>query len=69
MHPAERDRLLGIVEGRCLTRQNGASWQASAVRAAERGGLTRRDALREMTRCYLDLQHSNEPVHTWPSDD
>ncbi|GIE91771.1 glutamate-cysteine ligase family protein [Actinoplanes regularis] len=69
VHPAERDRLLGIIEGRCLTRRNGASWQTSAVRAAERGGLSRKDALRAMTRRYLDLQHSNEPVHTWPSDD
>ncbi|BCY04944.1 glutamate--cysteine ligase [Actinoplanes sp. L3-i22] len=65
--PVDRDRLLGIIEGRCRSRQNGASWQTAAVRAAERRGLSRPDALREMTLRYLDLQRSNEPVHTWPA--
>jgi hypothetical protein len=66
VHPVERDRLLGIIEGRCRNRQNGASWQTATVQAAERRGLSRASALREMTQRYLDLQQSNEPVHTWP---
>ncbi|MBG0560539.1 glutamate-cysteine ligase family protein [Actinoplanes aureus] len=65
--PAQRDRLLGIVEGRCRTRRNGATWQTQAVRAAEESrGLDRAAAVRDMTQRYLELQRSNEPVHTWP---
>jgi hypothetical protein len=65
--PAQRDRLLGIVEGRCRTRRNGATWQTEAVRVAqERRGLDRAAAVRDMTQRYLELQRANEPVHTWP---
>jgi hypothetical protein len=61
---ADRDRLLGIVERRCVEGRNGASWQADTFhRLYER--LDRQDALREMTVRYRDLMHSNEPVHTW----
>jgi hypothetical protein len=61
---ADRDRLLGIVERRCVEGRNGASWQADTFhRLYER--LDREDALREMTVRYRDLMHSNEPVHTW----
>src|SRR5688500_13785505 len=45
---ADRDRLLGIIEGRCLQHRNGASWQADAVRELERRGRSRAAALREM---------------------
>ena len=31
--PAARDRFLGIIEGRCKTRRNGASWQSETVAA------------------------------------
>jgi hypothetical protein len=61
---ADRDRLLGIVERRCVEGCNGASWQAKTFhRLYER--LDRADALREMTVRYRELMHSNEPVHTW----
>jgi hypothetical protein len=61
----DRDRLLGIVERRCVEGRNGASWQAATFhRLYER--LDRLDALREMTVRYRELMHSNEPVHTWP---
>jgi gamma-glutamyl:cysteine ligase YbdK (ATP-grasp superfamily) len=63
---ADRDRLLGIVEGRCLAHVNGASWQADTVRLLEERGRSRTDALREMTVRYRELMHANEPVHTWP---
>jgi hypothetical protein len=63
------DRLLGIIEGRCITHQNGAEWQAMMFhRIDEQGNLDRHDALREMLRRYIDHMHSNEPVHTWPVD-
>jgi len=64
---AEADRLLGIIEQRCLTGRNGATWQASAVHALEQpGSLSRPEALRQMTQRYLECMHSNEPVHSWP---
>jgi gamma-glutamyl:cysteine ligase YbdK (ATP-grasp superfamily) len=59
------DRLLDVIEGRCLTGQNGADWQMKTVRAFEARGLTRPEALREMVALYSANMHSNEPVHTW----
>jgi len=58
-------RLLGIVEQRCLTGQNGAAWQIATVAGLTRGGLDRREALRQMTQRYIEHMHSNEPVHGW----
>ena len=64
---ADRDRLLGIIERRCVDRRNGATWQVATFRRLyER--LDREDALREMTIRYREHMHSNEPVHTWPLD-
>jgi hypothetical protein len=64
----ERDRLLGIIEQRCLTHRNGASWQVDTLHSLEADGLDRQDALHEMLRRYLPLMHENRPVHEWPSD-
>src|SRR4051794_22316116 len=64
---ADRDRLLGIIEQRCLHLRNGAAWQAAAFhKFYEDDKLDRADALREMTLRYRELMHSNEPVHAWP---
>ena len=64
---ADRERLLGIIEQRCLTLRNGAAWQAATFHALyEDERLDRQDALRQMTVRYRDLMHSNEPVHSWP---
>jgi gamma-glutamyl:cysteine ligase YbdK (ATP-grasp superfamily) len=61
------DRMLGVIEQRCLRGRTGSTWQTEAVQALEaRGGLDRGGALREMTRRYLDLMSTGEPVHTWP---
>ena len=60
-----RDRLLGVIEGRCKTGQNGADWQITTVRRLEGRGLSREDALREMVAAYAVNMHGNEPVHTW----
>jgi hypothetical protein len=62
------DRLLGIIEGRCTSHQNGAEWQARTFHQIDdqRQPLDRRDSLREMLRRYVEHMHSNEPVHTWP---
>jgi gamma-glutamyl:cysteine ligase YbdK (ATP-grasp superfamily) len=64
--PAERDRLLGIIEQRCVTGRNGAQWQAETLHALEGDGhLDRQDALHEMLRRYLPNMHANVPVHEW----
>ncbi|MBA2638537.1 MAG: glutamate--cysteine ligase [Nocardioidaceae bacterium] len=64
--PADRDRLLAIVEQRCLTARNGASWLAGAFHARY-GDSTgdRWDVLRDVLRDYRELMHTNEPAHTW----
>ncbi|HET7304730.1 MAG TPA: glutamate--cysteine ligase [Segeticoccus sp.] len=59
------DRYLGVIEQRCITGTNGASWQVDAVQRLEDRGLDRRGALEEMLRRYVEGMHSNEPVHTW----
>jgi hypothetical protein len=64
---AERDRLLGIIEQRCLTGRNGATWQVDTLHGLEGNGhLDRQDALHEMLRRYLPFMHDNLPVHEWP---
>jgi hypothetical protein len=64
---ADRDRLLGIIERRCVEERNGASWQAAAFHHFyEDRKLDRMDALREMTVAYREHMHSNVPVHEWP---
>jgi gamma-glutamyl:cysteine ligase YbdK (ATP-grasp superfamily) len=65
--PADRDRLLGMIEQRCLTGRNGAGWQVDVVHKLERErDLDRPAALRAMTLRYVDHMHTNEPVHSWP---
>ena len=65
--PKERDRLLGVIEQRCLTGVNGATWQSRAFhRHYDNTSLDRVEALRLMLRTYRDLMHTNEPVHSWP---
>ncbi|MDQ1585459.1 MAG: hypothetical protein QOH80_824 [Actinomycetota bacterium] len=63
---ADEDRLLGIIEQRCLGATNGAAWQAAAFHRLN-DDRDRPDALREMMRQYITHMHSNEPVHTWPA--
>jgi glutamate-cysteine ligase len=65
----DADRLLSVIERRCVLLRNGASWQSEVFhrlydsRRADRPG-----ALREMTRRYREHMHSNDPVHSWPVD-
>ncbi|MEV4391935.1 glutamate--cysteine ligase [Nonomuraea sp. NPDC049607] len=62
VHTPVADRLLGIIEGRCLTGRTGATWQVERVRAQ---GGDRHEALRAMTLDYINRMHANDPVHTW----
>ena len=59
-----------MIERRCTTEQNGAEWQARMFHRIDerRQPLDRRDSLREMLHRYIELMHTNEPVHTWPLD-
>jgi gamma-glutamyl:cysteine ligase YbdK (ATP-grasp superfamily) len=61
----EVDRLLGIIEQRCLTGQNGSSWYVDRVRARQAAGDDRHEALRATLLEYRERMHANEPVHTW----
>ncbi len=64
---ADADRLLEIIERRCVLLRNGASWQSEAFhRLYEDRALDRLEALRRMTTVYREHMHANEPVHTWP---
>jgi hypothetical protein len=65
---ADRDRLLGAIERRCVLLCNGASWQSATFHKLFDAGLERDEALRQMTVRYRELMHANEPVHDWPLD-
>jgi hypothetical protein len=60
----DADRLLGIIEQRCLTGRNGATWQTQMVHRLERT-LSRAESLRRMTEGYIERMVTNEPVHAW----
>ena len=62
----DADRMLGVIEQRCLTGRTGATWQVENVRRLERGPADRRDALRRMTQGYIERMATNQPVHAWP---
>jgi hypothetical protein len=62
---ADADRLLEIVERRCVGAVDGASWQAATFHRLYETH-DRADALREMTVRYREHMHANAPVHTWP---
>ena len=63
---ADADRLLGIIERRCVTVRNGASWQSEVFHHLyEDKGMDRSAALRRMTQVYREHMHSNVPVHEW----
>jgi hypothetical protein len=62
---AVRDRYLSVIERRCISGVNGATWQIAAVERLEDRGADRLSALRGMLAQYVTAMHSNEPVHTW----
>ncbi|MFT4744992.1 MAG: hypothetical protein ACI9AD_000840 [Nitriliruptoraceae bacterium] len=61
----DRDRLLTIIEQRCLKRQTGASWQVAMRRHLLGRGMSPEKATLAMVREYRDGMVSGEPVHTW----
>ncbi len=68
VEPRDADRLLAIIERRCVMLRNGASWQSEAFHSFFEGSrMDRLEALRQMTRVYREHMHSNQPVHEWPA--
>ncbi len=59
----ECERMLEIIEGRCLSGINGAEWFTRRMHA--RSDLDRYDALRTTLEEYREQMHANRPVHTW----
>jgi gamma-glutamyl:cysteine ligase YbdK (ATP-grasp superfamily) len=69
VNTADADRMLGIIEQRCLTGRTGAAWQIATVAGlTRRGGADRPEALRQMTQRYIEHMHTNDPVHAWPEE-
>ena len=62
---ADANRLLSIIEQRCVTGMNGAAWQLKSVRKLQANGIDRPEALRLMTQDYIELMNAGEPVHGW----
>jgi hypothetical protein len=55
-----------VIEQRCLTQRNGATWQVETLHTLEsEHNLDRKDALHEMLRRYIPQMHENIPVHEW----
>jgi gamma-glutamyl:cysteine ligase YbdK (ATP-grasp superfamily) len=61
--PEVRDRLLGIIEQRCLLGTNGAEWFVG--RMEQRPGKDVWADLRATLQDYRERMHTNEPAHTW----
>lgn len=61
----EAERLLSVIEQRCVLRRNGASWFIDTVRGMEQTGESRDEALRRTLLAYREQMHTNQPVHTW----
>jgi hypothetical protein len=54
--------LLDLIERRCITGSNGATWFVDRVGAE---GPDRHQALRAALTEYRQRMHANDPVHTW----
>jgi len=66
VNAADVSRLLSIIEQRCVSGINGATWQVRSVRQMQARGIDREEALRQMTQDYIELMNVGEPVHAWP---
>src|SRR3954447_7102092 len=56
--------LLDVIEQRCLTGRNAASWYSDQVHARS-GAADRREVVRQVLCDYRTLMHENLPVHSW----
>lgn len=60
----EVKQLMGIIESRIETRQNGADWQMRMVNSLDKRE-SREVAIKMMLEKYISLSHRGEPVHEW----
>jgi hypothetical protein len=60
------NRLLAVIEQRCISRQTGSVWQRDMVTVLEDRGADRPTALRGMLRRYIEHANTGAPVHSWP---
>lgn len=63
----DRDRYLGVIEGRCRRRTTGADWQTAIYHQERENGADRTAALAALVRRYCDLARTDTPVHSWPT--
>ena len=61
------DEFLQIIERRCVTGRNGATWLSEQFEWLHGGGDVF-DTMRAVTRRYAEHMHSGIPVHEWPVD-
>jgi gamma-glutamyl:cysteine ligase YbdK (ATP-grasp superfamily) len=64
---AVRDRLLGVIEQRCITGRNGATWLIQEFAHHRRATGDRAEAMRVTTQEYERHMHAGAPVHLWPT--
>jgi gamma-glutamyl:cysteine ligase YbdK (ATP-grasp superfamily) len=62
-----RERLLGVIEQRCITGRNGATWLIDEFAHQRRATEDRASAMRATTLEYERHMHSGDPVHLWPT--
>ncbi|UED82872.1 glutamate--cysteine ligase [Streptomyces profundus] len=65
--PADRDRYLSVIEGRCRRGLTGAGWQTRTYHQLVDDGKDRATALRDLVRRYCELARTDTPVHDWPT--
>jgi hypothetical protein len=59
------DEYLQIIERRCVTGRNGATWMVDQFDRLHERGSDVDDSMRALTRRYVEHMHGGEPVHTW----
>ncbi|WP_456696138.1 glutamate-cysteine ligase family protein [Aeromicrobium sp. P5_D10] len=62
-----RERLLDVIEQRCITGRNGATWLIQEFEHHSLGTTDRLAAMRATTQTYESHMHDGAPVHLWPT--
>lgn len=62
-----RERLLGIIEQRCITGRNGSTWLIDEFAHQSATAGDRAEAMRATTVEYERHMHVGAPVHEWPT--
>jgi gamma-glutamyl:cysteine ligase YbdK (ATP-grasp superfamily) len=65
--PRAADRLLDVIEQRCVTGRNGATWLIQELDHQLVSSADRASAMRATTLEYERHMHEGAPVHSWPT--